>query len=84
MNSTNETRLMNEMRTQEDLKGARIGMLAHAIVYVIVSAVLVTVNFIFVPQFLWFVFPVTGMGIGVTMHYVFGVYLVERRAKLAA
>ena len=72
------------MRTQEDLRGARIGMLAHAVIYVIVSAILVAVNVTFVPQFLWFVFPVAGMGIGVAMHYLFGVYLVERRANLSA
>ncbi len=84
MNSTNESRLKSEMRMQEDLREARIGMLAHAVVYLVVSALLVVVNVTFVPQFLWFVFPVTGMGIGVAMHYLFGVYLVERRANLSA
>jgi uncharacterized protein YqfA (UPF0365 family) len=78
-----ETRLKSELRTQKDLEEARTGMLAHAIVYTVVSALLVAVNVTFVPQFLWFGFLLAGMGIGLVTHYLFGVYLVERRAKLA-
>jgi hypothetical protein len=30
---------------------------------------------------IWFVYPVIGMGIGVTMHYLFGIVLFTRRAR---
>lgn len=76
--------LEHEMRTQEDLRDARVGMIAHTVVTLVVWTILVAVNLIFVPEFLWVVFPIIGMSIGLVLHYTFGVYLVGRRARLAA
>ena len=76
--------LEQEMRTQEDLRGARIGMIAHALVYAFVVCLLTAINLTFVPEVIWFIYPVAGMTIGLAMHYVFGLYLVAKRAKLAA
>ena len=35
-------------------------------------------NLTFVPEVIWFVFPVVGMSIGVVAHYIFGVRLAPR------
>lgn len=45
----------------------------HATIYVLVITTLITVNLVFVPQFLWAAFPAAGWGIGLFMHYRFGV-----------
>ena len=73
-----------EMRTQEDLKGARYGMIAHAAVYTFVVFLLAAINLTFVPEVIWFIYPFAGMTVGLMMHYIFGLYLVEKRAKLAS
>ena len=73
-----------EMRTQNDLEDARKGMLAHTIITLGVWTILVFVNLVFVPEFLWVVFPIIGMSIGLAVHYVFGVHLVGKRARLEA
>jgi uncharacterized RDD family membrane protein YckC len=45
---------------------------AHLIVYIIVNAVLVLINLLVTPGFLWFLFPLIGWGIGLFFHAVFG------------
>jgi two-component system LytT family sensor kinase len=50
-------------------------------VYTLVNTLLITVNLLFVPAFYWFVFPLIGWGIGVTMHYTFGVRRFEAQLK---
>jgi hypothetical protein len=76
-----------EVMTREERKGFAI----HRLVYICVNAVLIAVNLIFAREFMWFVFPLVGWGIGLTMHYVFGVRKLEqslrekeRRAELEA
>lgn len=60
--------------TERDLavRDARKGWRIHATVYAIVIPVLITVNLLLVPEFLWFFFPMAGWGIGLTVHYVMG------------
>jgi uncharacterized RDD family membrane protein YckC len=48
------------------------GFYAHLIVYVVVNAVLVAINLLITPGFLWFLFPLFGWGIGLFFHAVFG------------
>jgi len=62
--SDESTRYRNEQR-----RGFRI----HRLVYLCVIPLLAIINLTFVPEFLWFLFPTIGWGIGLTMHYVFGV-----------
>jgi hypothetical protein len=62
-------------REREERKGFRV----HGIVYACVNVVLITANLVFVPQFLWFLFPLLGWGLGLTMHYVLGVREIGRR-----
>ena len=48
------------------------GFYAHLIVFVVVNAVLVAINLVVTPGFLWFVFPLFGWGIGLFFHAIFG------------
>jgi len=57
-----------EWRRREENKGFRTPLR----LYLIIVPILATVNIIFVPQFLWFFFPMVGWGVGITMHYLFG------------
>jgi 2TM domain len=66
---------------QMQTEGARRGFLIHAAIYVAVQAALVTINLVVAPDFLWFLFPLIGWGIGLTMHYLFGFRWVERETR---
>jgi uncharacterized membrane protein len=65
-----------EMRQQD----GRRGFTVDAVLYLVVNAVLITVNLVFVPEFLWFIFPLVGWGIGLTFNYLFGVRWAAREA----
>jgi hypothetical protein len=68
-----------QKRSREyEMSEARKGLMAHAAVITVVSAILAVVNLSFVPEVIWFVFPVVGMSIGVVAHYIFGVRLAPR------
>jgi hypothetical protein len=56
-------------RYEEEKKGFRI----HASVTIFVLIILFAINLVFVPEFLWAIFPLIGMSIGLIMHYNFGV-----------
>lgn len=49
------------------------GFRIHRLVYLCVIPLLVIINLTFVPEFLWFLFPTIGWGIGLTLHYLIGV-----------
>ncbi|MCF7805351.1 MAG: 2TM domain-containing protein [Candidatus Marinimicrobia bacterium] len=53
------------------------GFRMHRLAYLCVIPLLVLINLTFVPEFLWFLFPMVGWGIGLTMHYLFGVRRLE-------
>ena len=60
--------------------------LVHLVVYVLVNAMLIAINFLYSPGDIWFFYPLIGWGIGISMHYLFGVRwiqkgLEEREAK---
>jgi hypothetical protein len=68
-----------QKRSREfDMSEARKGLMFHAIIITIVSILLAVVNLTFVPEVIWFIFPVVGMSIGVVAHYIFGVRLAPR------
>lgn len=73
--------LEKELVCEERIEDAKKGMIAHATVYVCVSALLATINLLFTKDMVWFIYPVIGMGIGVTMHYLFGILLFSRKAR---
>jgi hypothetical protein len=53
----------------------------HALAYVIGSSVLTAINLVFVPQVLWFIFPLVGWGSGLAVHYYLGVRTALRRIQ---
>ncbi len=61
-----------------ETRDAKKGLIAHAVVVTAVGALLTAINLTFVSEFLWFPFPITGMVVGVAVHYLFGVRLLDR------
>ena len=59
----------------------RRGFYIHAAIYILVNILLIVINLMFVPGFLWFFFPLVGWGIGLTMHYLFGVLWVRSETE---
>jgi hypothetical protein len=53
----------------------------HAIAYAVGSSALIAINLLFVPQFLWFVFPLVGWSSGLVVHYYLGVHSAPRRIE---
>jgi hypothetical protein len=45
----------------------------HTIAYAIGNSILIAINLLFVPQYLWFMFPLFGWGSGLAIHYYLGV-----------
>ena len=62
-----------ELRTEE----GRIGFFAHAIVYVLINILLIVFNLVFVPAVIWFFYPLLTWGIGLSMHYLYGVHWIH-------
>jgi len=51
----------------------RIAFTIHSIAYVIGNSILIAINLLFAPQFLWSIFPFVGWGSGLAIHYYLGV-----------
>lgn len=63
---------------------ARYGLYGHAVTYGLVNALLLAINLLTSPAYLWFLWPLLGWGIGLAAHAfdVFGKEWQER--KIAA
>ena len=70
-------RAEGELQTRE----GRISFYVHATIYVLVNLLLIIINLMFVPDFLWFFLPLVGWGIGLTMHYLFAVRFAQREIQ---
>ncbi len=72
--------LADDERAEAEIQAneGRTGFYIHAGIYVVVNIALIAVNLVFVPQFLWFFFPLIFWGFGLTMHYLFAVRFVGR------
>jgi hypothetical protein len=46
----------------------KLGFFIHAIVYVATIALLVNINLVTSPNYLWFIWPMAGWGIGLFVH----------------
>ncbi|MEN4007376.1 MAG: 2TM domain-containing protein [Methanobacteriaceae archaeon] len=55
--------------------------LVHLVVYVLVNAMLIAINLIYTPEVVWFFYPLIGWGIGISMHYLFGVRWLEKELE---
>jgi hypothetical protein len=58
------------------IQESRRGFRAHATVYLLANALMITFNFVFVSDYLWFPFPLLAWALGLGMHYLFGVRLI--------
>jgi hypothetical protein len=72
---------------QLEREEARRGFTIHAIVYALVMTGLIILNLTVATEFPWAVFPLTGWGIGLTMHYLFGLRwadktITDRQARI--
>jgi hypothetical protein len=57
------------------------GFFVHLTIYVLINAMLVVINMLYTPQEIWFFYPLLGWGIGLLMHYLFGVRWLEKALK---
>ena len=73
-------RAEREMALREGKRGFAI----HAVVYAVVMAGLTVLNILLITQtdenFVWFVFPLVGWGVGLTMHYLHAVRWADRES----
>ena len=63
-----------EIRKEEERKG----FLIHLVIYALVNAMLVVINLLYSPNAIWFFYPLLGWGIGLFIHYLFGVHWIEK------
>jgi hypothetical protein len=61
--------------------GAKIGFYIHLAVYIAVNIVLVILNLITSPQYIWFKWPLIGWGIGVFFHAM-GVFVFTGKSAI--
>jgi len=75
-----QNELANYQRAYRTLKAkeAKTGFKINLSAYIIVNSILTAINVLLVPVFPWCIFPLIGWGIGVTMHYTFGVRYIGR------
>ncbi|MEO0151145.1 MAG: 2TM domain-containing protein [candidate division WOR-3 bacterium] len=59
----------------------RRAFLVHLVIYVLVNAMLIAINFIYSPEVIWFFYPLIGWGIGLSMHYLFGVHWINKELE---
>ena len=72
---------------QLERQDARRGFTIHAIVYALVMTGLIILNLTVATEFPWALFPLIGWGIGLTMHYLFGLRwadqaITDRQARI--
>jgi len=48
------------------------------VIYALVNAMLVVINLLYSPNAIWFFYPLLGWGIGLSIHYLFGVHWIEK------
>ena len=66
-----------EIRMEEE----RRGFIVHLVIYILVNAMLTTINLVYTPNTIWFFYPLIGWGIGLSMHYLFGIRWLEKTLK---
>ena len=78
-----QTRYQEAKDRVEEIKGFYF----HLITYIVINAVLVVINLLTSPEYLWFIWPIIGWGVGLVIHAfsVFGNFLgkswEERKIK---
>ena len=78
-----QTRYQEAKDRVEEIKGFYF----YLITYIVINAVLVVINLLTSPEYLWFIWPIIGWGVGLVIHAitVFGNFLgrswEERKIK---
>ena len=60
---------------------ARLGFKTHLTVYLVVNAILITVNLINSPEYLWFIWPLMGWGIAIFWHAM-AVFVFDKKSDV--
>ena len=42
----------------------------HLIIYIVVNILLIYVNLVYTPEYIWFIYPLLFWGLGLALHYV--------------
>ena len=56
----------DKISVEKEKKGFRI----HRLVFACVIPLLALINLTFSPEFIWFIFPLIGWGMGLAIHYI--------------
>ena len=59
-----QTRYQEAKKQVEEIKGFYF----HLISYLLVNAVLLIINLLTSPEYLWFIWPIIGWGVGLIIH----------------
>ncbi|MEA3478607.1 MAG: 2TM domain-containing protein [Bacteroidota bacterium] len=59
-----QTRYQEAKKRVEEIKG----FYYHLFSYIVVNAVLVVINLLTSPEYLWFIWPILGWGVGLVIH----------------
>lgn len=74
-----------EAEFEVDVRDQKRGWKIHAAVYGVVMTGLIVLNILLISltaeNFVWFPFALVGWGIGLTVHYLFGVRWAERLVR---
>ena len=81
MSSNVPLELYKEVYRDMIIRRERKAFTIHAIAYATSNSILIAINLLFVPQSLWFVFPLAGWGSGLAIHYYLGVHVVSQRIR---
>jgi hypothetical protein len=75
---------MNDQPATQEAKNraeAKYGFYIHLAVYILVNALLVTINLSTSPETKWFIWPLGGWGIGILFHAL-GVFVLSGKTSL--
>lgn len=59
-----QTRYQEAKKRVEEIKGFYI----HLVTFIVVNAVLAAINLLTSPEYLWFIWPIIGWGVGLIIH----------------
>jgi len=59
-----QARYQEAKKRVEEIKGFYF----HLVAYILVNAVLIVINLLTSPEYLWFIWPIIGWGIGLVIH----------------
>jgi hypothetical protein len=60
---------------------ARLGVIVHSVVTLVVSVLLIALNVVLAPELIWWPFPVIGMLLGLLAHWWYGYERLEGQLR---